>query len=128
MMEQPSHHGLPTQQQRNWAMLAHLVGLSFLTIPLGNIVGPLLIWQIKREELGEFVAAGAREALNFQFTFLVLVCFCATLSLIPVPGIGFFALLAILLLVLANVYLCVTAAIQTNTGEIYRYPYAFRPF
>lgn len=118
----------PTKQQRNWAMLAHLCGLAFLTVPLGNIVGPLLIWQIKRDELGEFVGAAAREALNFQFTFVVLVVFAASFMILPIPGIYLLSWPLMGLLSLANVYLCCMAAIETNAGDVYRYPYALRPF
>lgn len=117
-----------TQQQKNWAMLAHLTGLSFLTVPFGNVVGPLLIWQIKRKELGEFVGASAREALNFQFTFLVIVAFAITLNVLPIPGIGRFSVLLLVALCLANVYFCLMAALTSNEGEVYRYPFAFRPF
>lgn len=118
----------PTKQQRNWAMLAHLCGLAFLTVPLGNIVGPLLIWQIKRDELGEFVGAAAREALNFQFTFTVLIAFAVSLMILPLPGIHLLSLPALILLSLGNVYFCCSAAIETNEGVVHRYPYAFRPF
>ncbi len=124
----PSPSFLPPQVQRNWAMFAHLTGLSFLTVPFGNVVGPLLIWQLKREELGEFVGASAREALNFQFTFVVLVGFVASLFILPVAGMGQVATLLLIILALLNVYFCVMAALRTNAGEIYRYPYAFRPF
>lgn len=118
----------PTKEQRNWAMLAHLCGLAFLTVPFGNIVGPLLIWQIKREDLGEFVGAAAREALNFQFTFTVLVVFAASFMILPLPGIHLLSWPLIVLLSLGNVYFCCVAAIDTNEGVVYRYPYAFRPF
>jgi hypothetical protein len=124
----PIPSGRPTKEQRNWAMLAHLTGLSFLAVPFGNIVGPLLIWQIKREDLGEFVGANAREALNFQFTFVVLLVFSASTILLPLPGVHYLTWPMFLFFSLANVYFCCMAAIETNAGEVYRYPYAFRPF
>ena len=35
-----------------WAMFCHLAGLAmFLSIPLANIIAPLAIWLIKREEM-----------------------------------------------------------------------------
>ncbi|MBX3394194.1 MAG: DUF4870 domain-containing protein [Phycisphaerae bacterium] len=126
-MDAPSPLG-PTQQQRNWAMLAHLAGLAFLMPPFGNIIGPLLIWQIKRKELGEFVGASAREALNFQFSFTVMVMFVASLNILPIARVGSVSILGLFVLVLLNLYSCVVAAIRSNEGEIFRYPYAFRPF
>lgn len=109
-------------------MLAHLVGLAFLMPPFGNIIGPLLIWQIKRKELGEFVGANAREALNFQFSFTVLAMFVASLNILPIAGVSSVSILGLFILVLLNLYSCVVAAIRTNEGEIFRYPYTFRPF
>lgn len=125
----PPPLGYPDKTRRNWSMIAHLCGLAFLTVPFGNVVGPLLIWQIKREELGEFVASNAREALNFQFTFVVVIAFFASMNILPaVGGIGTFSLLMIAAVSLANVYFCCIAAIEVNKGEVYRYPYALRPF
>ncbi len=109
-------------------MLAHLTGLAFLMPPFGNIIGPLLIWQIKRKELGEFVGASAREALNFQFTFVALAIFFASLNILPIPGVGPVSGITIALMILGNLYFCIVATLRTNEGEVYRYPYAYRPF
>ncbi len=122
----PPQFGPPTSEQRNWAMLAHLSGLLF-AIPFGNIIGPLLIWQLKRTELGEFVGASAREALNFQFTFVTLIAFCVSLWFVPVEA-GAIGLVLIPVVVLLNVVMVVNATVQTNQGEIYRYPFAIRVF
>ncbi len=115
----------PTSEQKNWAMIAHLCGL-LLTIPLINIVGPLLIWRIKRQELGEFVGASAREALNFQFTFVVLLLFCFSLWFLPVVGV--LGLMLIPIFSVANIAYCIAAAIHTSEGDVYRYPWALRVF
>jgi len=40
-----------SKDARTWAMFCHLVGLAGIVIPVvGNIVGPLVIWQIKKDE------------------------------------------------------------------------------
>lgn len=125
MIEPPSPRIEPTQQQRNWAMLAHLSGLACM-VPFGNVIGPLLIWQIKRAELGEFVGANAREALNFQMTFVIVVAFCMSIFCIPLPLVSPIGLFLIPITVMLNVWMCVIATIRTNLGIVYRYPYVFR--
>src|ERR1700688_113983 len=59
------------QQVRTWSMLCHLSALAVLLFPFGNILGPLLIWQIKRNDLPEIDPHG-KESLNFQITVLII--------------------------------------------------------
>ena len=127
MIDETPHIPIPpTREQKNWAMLAHLSGLV-ITIPFGNIIGPLLIWQIKKEELGNFVADSAREALNFQFTVVLMLCLCFSLFAF-VPVVGTIGLLFMPLCVLADIYLCIIATIETNRGALYLYPLILRIF
>ncbi|MFW6389339.1 MAG: DUF4870 domain-containing protein, partial [Marinilabiliaceae bacterium] len=39
-----------TPDEKNWGMYCHLAGFAGLLIPFGNVLGPLLIWIIKKEE------------------------------------------------------------------------------
>ena len=56
----------PTENERTWGMLAHLSALVGLVIPLiGNVLGPLVV-TIARSDQSAFVAAHAKEALNFK--------------------------------------------------------------
>jgi len=38
-------------ESRMWAALSHVSALSGFVIPFGNIVGPLIIWLVKRDEM-----------------------------------------------------------------------------
>ena len=53
------------QEERTWAMLAHLLG--FLT----SVIGPLIIWLIKRKQ-SSFVAFHSLQALLFQAAVAVI--------------------------------------------------------
>src|ERR1700693_6314368 len=58
----------PTENERTWGMLAHLSALAGLVIPLiGNVLGPLVV-SIARSDQSTFVAAHAKEALNFNIS------------------------------------------------------------
>ena len=38
------------RDSRMWAMFAHLSALAGYIIPFGSIIGPLIIWSIKKDE------------------------------------------------------------------------------
>ena len=102
--------------QRTWATFCHLSALvAFVGIPLGNILGPLVIWLIKKGEM-PLVDTEGKSAVNFQismsiYTFVALVlCFVA---------IGF---IFIFPLILANVILVIIASIKTSNNEKFHYP------
>jgi uncharacterized Tic20 family protein len=109
----------PTNEERTLGLLSHLSSLSGFIIPFGNILGPLLMYLIKREE-SEFAADQAREALNFNITMTLAMIVAAVLMIVL---IGFLLLPA---LGLAWVVLTIIAAIKANEGEWYQYPFTLR--
>ncbi|HZV47575.1 MAG TPA: DUF4870 domain-containing protein, partial [Thermodesulfovibrionales bacterium] len=56
------------QKVRNWGMLCHLGALAaFLGIPLGHLLGPFIIWLIKKND-HPFIDEQGKESLNFQIS------------------------------------------------------------
>lgn len=110
---------LDEKQERMWAMLCHLTALAVFVFPLGNIIGPLIIWLIKKEE-SEFVNDQGKESLNFQISFTIY-CLVAALLIIVVIGIILLIALGIAFLILV-----IIASIKANDGEKYRYPLTLR--
>lgn len=106
-------------EARMWATVAHLSALSGLIIPFGNIIGPLVIWLIKKEEM-PFVDDQGKEALNFQIS-MTIYCFIAGLLIFVLIGIPILIVLGIMDLVFT-----IIAATKTNQGIAYRYPLTFR--
>ncbi len=105
---------------RMWAMLCHLSALAtYIGLPFGNIIGPLVVWMIKRET-SPFVDDQGKEALNFNISMIIYGIVCAVLMLVV---IGFFLLI---LLCIAHIVLTIIAAIKANNGETYRYPATIR--
>jgi uncharacterized protein len=115
----PPPMGAPSAEAKQWAMFAHLSALVGFIIPFGNIIAPLVIWQIKKAEF-PFVDDQGKEALNFQITVLIagLICFILTFVLIG-------ALLGIVLFV-AWIVFSILGGIKANNGETYRYPFTLR--
>lgn len=107
------------ETQRNLAVGCHLLGFLGLVVPFGNILGPLVLWLLKREG-NPFVDDQGREAVNFQITMTLAALVCAALMAVL---IGF-----LLIIALGIYWLIVTilAAVAASNGERYRYPYTLR--
>ena len=114
-----------TQEQKTWGMIAHLSSLSGLIIPLGNVIGPLVVWLIKKDTM-PFVADQAKEALNFSITLSIIG---AALLAITVMSLFLAAILTIPLLAVVGIVaiiLIIIAAVKANDGVAYRYPLTLR--
>lgn len=109
----------PSKEARQWAMFCHLSALVGIFIPFGSLIGPLIIWQIKRES-DPFIDAQGKEALNFQIT-VAIAAAISLLLMIVVIGFFLFGLVAIGALVLT-----VIAGVKANEGQPYRYPFTWR--
>ncbi len=108
------------KQARLWGMLCHLTALSLLLgIPFGNILGPLVIWLIKKEDYS-FVDQQGKESLNFQIS-LTIYTIAAGILCIVLIGIPL-----LIGLFIAFFVLVVIASIKTSNGEPYRYPMTIR--
>jgi uncharacterized protein len=70
-----------SSDERQWAMFAHLAALAGFVIPFGNLIGPLIVWQIKKNEM-PFVDDQGKEALNFQITVCLAVLVCILLMVV----------------------------------------------
>jgi uncharacterized protein len=101
---------IPTNEERNIAVLSHL--LCFIA----PLLAPLIIYLLKKDE-STFVAAHAKESLNFQIT-MTLIAIVLLLTLI-----GFFLLW---LVGLVSMILVIVATIKANDKKLYRYPFSLR--
>ncbi len=106
---------------RMWAMICHLAGLAGFIMPgAGNIVAPLIIWQIKKDDY-PFVDEQGKEAVNFQISMTIYGL--VSVVLIPLFCIGIFLLVA----VYSVDFICLLiAAVKANDGQHYRYPLTIR--
>ena len=121
----PSVPATLSSDERTWALIGHLSAFSAFVTGIGCILGPLIVWLIKRETL-PFAGDQAKEALNFNIT--VALAFVALWGLTFITfGIGI-VLTGPLMLVLGIgwIVLTIIAAIKANEGVAYRYPLTLR--
>lgn len=98
---------------KNLAVLTHLGGIFFSFVP------GLIVWLLKKDD-NPFLGEQAREALNFQITVLIGYLLAWVLAFVLV---GF---LLVPVIYVANLVLCLIAAVRTSKGESYQYPLSLR--
>jgi len=91
----------PSTDERNLAMLAHLLGI------VSGFVGALIIWLIKKDQ-SAFVDEQGKEALNFQIT--VMIAFVGSWILMFV----LIGMLLMPLVLLGNLVFCILAAVAVS--------------
>ena len=112
-------NGTPEKQERTWAMLCHLSIFSGHFIPLGNIIAPLVIWLVKKEE-SPFVDYHGKESLNFQISLTIYFIVAAVLAIVLIG----FVILAVLWVF--GIIVVIIAGLKANEGQYYRYPLTMR--
>jgi len=109
---------------RMWAMICHLSALAGLVVPVvGCIIGPLIVWQIKKEEF-PFVDEQGKEAVNFQISMSLYLLISAILW-IPLSFVCIGVLIPTGIGIVDLVFLLI-AAVKANDGYHYRYPLTIR--
>jgi uncharacterized protein len=108
-----------TQDERTWGMLAHLTAFSGFLIPLGNVIAPLIVWLIKRDQ-SPFVADQGKEALNFNISVLLAGLVCGVLVWV---FIGILLGVALFIFWLA---MTIIAGLKASEGIRYRHPFTLR--
>ncbi len=122
----PPPVGEVSSEERQWAMFGHLSALSgVVTGGVGNIVGPLVIWLVKKDTMS-FASEQAKEALNFNITLLIIGLALTVLSVVTL-GLGLILVIPLAIaLGVAWLVLTIMAGIKANEGVAYRYPFTLR--
>ena len=117
---EPTNDQAPARPDYTMGMLCHLLSLTlFLGVPLGNILGPLIVWLSKRKE-DPFVDQCGKDALNFQISVTIYLIISGFLILVVV---GMFLMVVVMIL---NLVYTLIAATKASKGIPYQYPLSFR--
>jgi uncharacterized protein len=133
-----------SKEERNWAMFCHLAALAVFVMPyIGGLVGPLIVWLIKRNEF-PLVDEQGKRSLNFQLTMIILAVIVGVLGAAVAIGgtvasgvsskeppifvfIGWFGMFFVLgFLGLLDLIAVIIASVKVSNGERYRYPFSLR--
>jgi uncharacterized Tic20 family protein len=101
---------VPTSDEKTMAILSHILSL------FASILAPLIIYLVKKDE-SAFVAAHAKESLNFQIT-VFIVCIILVITIIGILLVWLIAIAALVLVILAT--------IKASEGKLYKYPFSIK--
>jgi len=117
-----------SHQESNWATFCHLSALAGYLLPLtypfscvllGNLIGPLIIWLLKKDFYPSVDQHG-KEALNFQIS-ISIYALAASALIVVLIGIPMLIGLAIF-----NFITIIVAAVKCKNGQAFRYPLSLR--
>lgn len=136
--------------QKNIATFIHLSTFSRFIIPLGNFIGPIILW-VSNKDKSEFIDAHGKQAINFQISILLYAIILGAISIpffifnifsgfdfIDFHGLHDFHLnigkpspllyiggalggLAVIGFILELVFI-IKASLKARDGELYHYP------
>ncbi|SEQ14899.1 hypothetical protein SAMN05421824_1290 [Hyunsoonleella jejuensis] len=137
--------------QKNIATFIHLSTFSRFVIPLGNFLGPLILWTINKDK-SEFIDQHGKQILNFQISIFLYAIILGTLTIPffifkifsgldfiefngfhdfhismgkPSPLLyvgGGLGVLAVIAFII-ELALIVIASLKARDGELYKYPF-----
>ena len=103
------------QQTRQWAMMLHFALLAGCIIPYGGLIVPIIIWQMKKNEMPAIDAHG-KVVVNWiiSLTIYLVISGILCLLLIGIPMVFALLLLAVIFPIIGG--------IKANSGELWKYP------
>ena len=136
--------------QKNIATFIHLSTFSRFVIPLGNFIGPIILWVINKDK-SEFIDSHGKQAINFQMSVFLYAIIIGTLSVpffifnifngfdfLDFNGFGNFHInigkpspllyigggLGVLAVIgfIIELVLIIVASLKARDGEFYKYP------
>lgn len=102
-------------QERQWAMFLHFSLLGGFLIPFGGLIGPILIWQLKKAEFPSLDVHG-KIVVNWIISCCIYGAVFAVLTLVLI-GIPLLIALGICSIVYA-----IIGGIKANEGVVWKYP------
>ena len=122
----PMHdYALADRETRQWAMILHFSQFANLVVPPAGLIAPIVIWQLKKDDLPGIDAHG-RNIANWVVSSLIYIVLTFVLFL-SVIGIPIALLLSGMVTILMVAY-PIIGGIKANDGVAWRYPGSFRIF
>lgn len=102
-------------QTRRWGMFLHLSQLLNFAVPMAGIIVPIVIWQMKKEELPGIDEHG-KIVVNWIISTFIYWIVSAVLLAVFV-GIPMMMALVVLMVVFP-----IIGGLKANNGEVWKYP------
>jgi uncharacterized Tic20 family protein len=107
--------GMDQREINQWCMFMHLGLLAGYAVPLGGLVVPIVLWQLKKDESAQIdqhgrMIASAMVAFVLYGILAGLLCF-VVIGLVLLPAVG-----------ICGVVFPIIGGIKANDGEYWSYP------
>lgn len=109
-------------EEKTWSMFAHLaafVAMVPLVPVIGMVLGPLVVWLLKKDDM-PLVAENGKRALNFNITMFIAYCAALILCIILIGIPILFGL------IIFHFIVTILAAIKASEGGVYEYPFSMK--
>lgn len=106
---------LQTPEQKQTGLFLHLSQLLNFVIPLAGVIAPIVIWQMKKDEMPALDAHG-KMIVNWMISALIYSVVSFVLAFVFIGFLGFIALAVV------GVAFPIVGAIKANNGEFWEYP------
>ena len=106
---------LQTPEHKQMGLLLHLSQLLNVVIPFAGVVVPVVLWQVKKEEIPALDAHGKMVA-NWLISSLIYMVVSVVLTLVLVGILGIIAV------GIMGVVFPIIGGIKANNGELWEYP------
>ncbi len=103
------------QNTRTWAMVLHLSVFAGYIVPLAGLVVPIVVWQLKKEEMPALDDHG-KMVVNFLISMLIysVISFVLVFAFIGIPLLFALSIIGIVFPIIGG--------IKANGGELWQYP------
>ena len=116
MQYRPSTAMLQTAEEKQMGLFLHLSQLANILIPPAGIIAPIVIWQIKKDQMPALDAHG-KMVTNWIISSLIYWVVSVFLLFVFLIGV-----LPMLGLMVAGIVFPIIGAVKANNGEFWEYP------
>lgn len=106
---------LQTPEQKQMGMFLHLSQLLNIVLPPAGIVVPIILWQIKKDEMPALDAHG-KMVVNWLISSLIYFVVSLVLTIVLIGILG------LITLGIMSVVFPIIGGIKANNGEFWEYP------
>lgn len=114
-MQNRPNMSLQTQDEKQIGMFLHLSQLANILIPFAGFIAPIVIWQMKKDEMPALDAHG-KMVVNWMISALIYGVVSFILAFFIIGLLGFLALF-----IMGIVY-PIMGGVKANNGELWEYP------
>lgn len=110
---------IESREARQWAMFLHLSMLASFLVPFAGLIAPIVLWQVKKDELPEIDVHG-KIVVNWILSWMIYTA-VSLLLVCVIIGIPLLIILGVL-----GVVFPIIGGLKANNGETWRYPFSIR--